>query len=259
MHTNGESIEEREDMFPLIEELRKPFQVLLEKMREKINRGTYRWIIGDDASGRILTLIMNGVVKALYKERGFDEPTTHFFAGGGKEYPKKIDKMEEEMRRYLLQQSAREIRGALWRRKGKVRRALQTILDWIPPYTENDPVGNKEALVVTECIYTGEHIAPIAQSLRRIGIPFDVATMRSRYGREKEYLPAERVFDGQAMTDNVYGKHQLHGVEKSHKDVHATGMHGDSHRLTMLKARVDGKRLAAALVEWFNRESEPQL
>src|SRR3989344_9337060 len=61
--------------------LEDPLANILEKLRPELERGEYRLIIGDDASGRIPTRIVGEVIKKLSEERGFPRPLVRFIAG----------------------------------------------------------------------------------------------------------------------------------------------------------------------------------
>ncbi|MEW6610397.1 MAG: hypothetical protein AB1352_02075 [Patescibacteria group bacterium] len=51
---------------------------LLFRLKEPIERGDYQYIIGEDTSARIPTLIVNRVLKQLYQERNHPTPYTLF-------------------------------------------------------------------------------------------------------------------------------------------------------------------------------------
>ena len=52
---------------------------LIEKLKENIDKGEYDMLIGDDASGRIPTLILRGIINE--RNRG-SKVKTRFVAGG---------------------------------------------------------------------------------------------------------------------------------------------------------------------------------
>jgi len=58
-------------------------ELILEQARESIDKGEYNILIGDDASGRVPTLIFRRVLQDVYKEKGYDAPKTLFFAPRG--------------------------------------------------------------------------------------------------------------------------------------------------------------------------------
>ena len=88
---------------PEIAELRKPMEKLLLDMRENIERGEYAVIFGDDASGRIPTLLFRKVLTASYEEHGFNVPQTLFFAGKRALSEEKIDKVRGEIVGFLTE------------------------------------------------------------------------------------------------------------------------------------------------------------
>jgi len=98
--STGETKEEKLIKHPEIAELREPIQNLLEQLRDKIDKGEYGVIIGDDASGRIPALILDNVIKSVYQDKGYTKPKTIFFAGskemmglGGEGFVKKKEKI----------------------------------------------------------------------------------------------------------------------------------------------------------------------
>ncbi|MBI5420722.1 MAG: hypothetical protein HZA35_00180 [Parcubacteria group bacterium] len=61
-----------------IVELEEPIQRLLDQLRPHLEKNEYRLIIGDDASGRIPTLIMRKVMDTIYAGLMFDVATIGF-------------------------------------------------------------------------------------------------------------------------------------------------------------------------------------
>ncbi len=150
-------------------------------------------IVGDDASGRIPTLLLSGVVKNVYKTTGKESPTVRFFAG---------DRFNnnEAFATELANRFARE-------------------------FTELASTHGARVLVVTDTINTGAALRPLVAQLARYQIPYDIATigylsptsMTEAVDEEKAYADYDRykkstmdqlggdVFVGMdGMPDSVY-------------------------------------------------------
>ena len=125
---------------------------LIEKLKENIDKGEYDMLIGDDASGRIPTLVLRGIINVRNRKLHPElkpseaETKTRFVAGGRVENDK-------------------ELKSALEKLKLEVK---------------------KKALVVTEYIHTGKSIKRFSNILKELGIPFDIATLKSEFESESD-------------------------------------------------------------------------
>ncbi len=123
--------------------LKEPVTELIEKMKEKIESGSYSLIIGDEASGRIPALLLSAVINKIYEERGFDKLKMLFLAGNKPGLPK----LE-----YFL--------------------VLDSFLD---KHKVELPDAEHSALIVSEYMSTGGRLEPLTQVLRDRGIKYDIA------------------------------------------------------------------------------------
>ncbi len=225
-----------------IEFLRMPLERIIRQLGERIERGEYSLIVGDDASGRIPTNTLWYFLKDVYAAHGAPSPDARFFAGAKKLSGEK------------LREKTRAIREHLERYRDQKKEAGADI---------------RRALVVTDTIASGESLKPIAKALEKMKIPFDIATVGLLVERESErqdlenYLGA-RIFAGSSGgTPGIYDKQSLAGVTKNRQDVFARPARelwedaedeGEAAREVQRyinEAREDSHTLAADLYAWF--------
>ncbi len=250
-----------------IAELREPIQTLLEKLRDKIDNGEYNLIIGDDASGRIPTLIFEKIIRNIYRERGFKSPDTIFIAGSGQAgigQEDKTQKLKELFSKY---------------KKGK--RILK-------PERKEDLTKIK-ALVITDVIQTGKSLQPLGTALKENKIDLDIATVGRWFLSDWQIAYEERLggkiySGGELGAPSIYQKSELSGVVKNPKDVFAEPLKEMSKdrpkkakeylyidynlkemskdrpkkaaeiQQTIQEARKDVKILADELIEWYKKK-----
>lgn len=269
-----EDIEKPEDVQPAPEELkeikyeeianlREPLEIILWQLRRRIEQGSFRVLIGDDASGRIPTLILRKFIQQRYKELGFDLPQTFFLAGtrsyegirNNEEMQHKkgrmtdflshleIERIEAQQAPNVLQQISRMFRG-----RNKIS----------PMPAKMD----EKVLIVTDTIESGESLTPLVEGLNQAGIRYDIATI-GMLGDQKEL---ERKFGVPITTGNyhlprIYGRHRLAGVEKVRTDLFSkpAWTAGEEDRLEMRKkvvtAREDITILSQELLDWYHRNT----
>jgi hypothetical protein len=213
---------EFEDTFVELESLILP---LVKKLKESIDKGEYDMLIGDDASGRIPTLILRGVINDRNRKLNPDlkssesEIKTRFVAGG-------------QLR------SIEQLKSAIEKLRPEVK---------------------KKALVVTEYIYSGKSMERFSSILKNLNIPFDIATLkseftsngsnfqrflnelrdigeflgiadpRSEFGQDNIIIPKNSKFyygkraseEDQEEAPLIYDKPEMSGVEKNIKEPYA--------------------------------------
>lgn len=163
-----------------IEELAKPIRTIVEQLRPAIDGGQYGAIIGDDASGRIPTLIFRKIISTVYQRSGWDSPQTLFLAGSrnAKSPPdKRVD-----IQKYLSQH-------------------LKT--------TGKLPENRSRVLLVTDTIVTGSSLRPMTESLKNMAQEFDIATVAFDSDSDdlkilEEKLGAKIFFGETDKTPNIY-------------------------------------------------------
>lgn len=137
----------KENPFLHFEELIIPIQELLKNMRDSINKGEYGTIIGEDASARIPTLILNNVINDIYKENKFEPIQLMFIAGSS---------------------------SGLLDAFGKTSEKQKKIEEYLLKYLKNK---NKKVLISTEYIYHGDGLKPLVNALRENNISYDISTV----------------------------------------------------------------------------------
>lgn len=68
--------------FVEIADLEAPLRRIIEQLKERLKRGDYGLIIGDDASGRIPAIILGNFIKKISEQNGLNGPETIFIPGG---------------------------------------------------------------------------------------------------------------------------------------------------------------------------------
>lgn len=170
-------------------------EIIINQIQEKILHHDYSFVIGDDASGRLPALLFSRLLTNIYEKDGIEKPETRFLAGSrnltGQEAIDKEKMIEDYLREQVLPEVAR--------RKGKV-------------------------LIVTDTIYTGKSLKPLADALYSLKIPFEVATLRFIPGYASKNTKGSclraRIYAGE-LSSEIYGRSDLSGVHKDEKSLHA--------------------------------------
>mgnify|MGYP001561084624 CR=1 FL=1 len=240
-------------MHPEIAELEEPIQKLLEQLRERIDRGDYQLIIGDDASGRIPARIMHQALQEIYKEKGLKEPDIRFFAGSGgsdiRPSYEDCDKKTHDIAEYLSRYAA----------------GLPTYKD-APQKASFPEKTMRRALIVTDTIVTGDSLVPIVNALKNNGIAYDIAAIgRYGYTRQDEKLlgsPENKIFHAQSHVPAIDQARHISGVYKRTEDVFSRKITTPKYegperkrevQQIINEAREDAKKIADELVEWYQK------
>ncbi len=232
--SEGENKESKELLYE-IEELREPIEKILLGLKERIDRGEYGLIVGEDVSGRIPTRIFEWVLRELYQIKGARKPPqVRFFAGSTNN-----SERQKENKKNLMIEVFNE------------RKARNLIL--------------RRALVVTDTIMTGRSLKPICDALTIAGIPFDIASIGllptepgsdiGKSAKEKEL--GGHIFYGTKYTPSIYHDKSLQGVQKHSGDLYSEyngSFTEDDGTNKMTMAREDAKILASELVQWYNQQ-----
>jgi len=174
--------------------LENPTKKIIEQLQERIEKGEYGIIVGDDASGRVPTLILGGFLKRIYEVKKIPLPKIIFIPGGQKQTPVFV----EQLRRHL----------------------------------ENFGfTGQSRVLIVTEFIATGYTLGTLSRGLKTLGFEFDIATiglfeeqnekMRGELGIDTLVVSGEyeRVSGGTLnFTPLIYKDKFMTGVKKVWKE-----------------------------------------
>ncbi len=242
-----------------IKALEKPMINILDQMREKIDTRQYDSILGDDASGRIPTLILSRAIKNIYKKRGQEKIPAFFVAAGGSgSDPTFFSEV-----------------GGPPGDSGVYEERLAAIEKYVGEIKEE--LG-KRALVVTDFIDTGATIANLGRILKKQNIKFDVASIAVTSKFSRGDLPSDsRLFAGGKerwisglfsvfFQPKIYGKSRLSGLMTSkvlkENEVFAKPYKflNKKDREKFLQSRRDSYRLADKLTEhYFKNEFEREI
>lgn len=221
------------------------FATLTKKLTPALKNHEYNIFIGDDAAGRLPTLVIGGLFKEAYKEDKMLPPKIYFFSAGRHLY------YDESIRRDI----AEHIRKLVAKEK-------------INP-------NRDRILLVTEYMQLGESMAKFVQTLKDNEIFCDVATLTCALSpeiyRDQEYsgpivyhpeFRNLRIFTGQEFLRGIQGEdipfqdsREHAGVESDHeKNIFAVVKKGNSREIAT--ARRDVKKMIAYLKQIYDREKE---
>ncbi len=167
--------------------------------------GSYGLVVGDDTSGRLPALILRAIMNRVRERDGHPKVPIVFLQTGSYKW------LSEER-----QEKAWARRAEIWSR-----------------------LAGQRALVVTEYMATGEHLAQFSKLLGEAAIPFDVATLGSE-GLSSKVIATSQVPDDTHIFDGeggllLYRKPHLTGL--SHEK------HGEPKRERVPRECVAAARL----------------
>jgi len=174
----------------MVRELEGPILSIVEQLRPEIEKGEYKLILGDDASGRIPTFIIGHVCKTIYEANNMRPPLVRPIAGSSK-----LNRSDENKK---LNMVAAQI--------GKMKATATR-------YFGND-LG--KVLIMTDTITGGSSVGVLIEALRENDWKADVATIGiTPGGKIKKTL--ERDWDSRIVyamegTPEIYGRTNLSGV-----------------------------------------------
>lgn len=231
-----------------IAELREPIQELLLQLKEKIDSGEYNLIIGDDASGRIPTLIFERILRNVYREKGFKLPDTIFVAGSGS-------------RRAAIEQEGKTQKlNELFDKYKKGEKTFKS--------ERKENLDKIKALVITDTIETGTSLRPLSNALKQNRIDFDIATIGKwfplNWQKEREKRLGGKIYWGEGGgAPMIYQRASLSGVFKEPEEVFAKPLKGSSMSFAfggdekiqkeIEEARKDARILAEELIGWYKK------
>ena len=190
--------ESNEIVIEEIAELEHPLEVLIGKIRDRIEAGEYGLVLGIDSSGRAPALIMGEFIKKVYEKKGDESPQISFLAGAGSI----DDPIKSSLRKF---------------KKKKIE-------EWAK-YNGLDERFNKKVLVVDDTIIDGTSIKPIIEVLRKMNIEVDVAVVGSQASRgigdvldadvfEGEYYVHKGMYTRKNFVPSIWGRKDISGVIK---------------------------------------------
>ncbi len=209
-----------------IEQIEYPLKEILRTLRPEIERGTYRVIIGDDASGRLPTLVLGQVIGAVYQKQGLEKPISRFIAGSTQ--LKEKDKTSRDTK------------------KEEVKNHIARIADDAGITSEGMPMflkslgvlpKDKKVLIVTDTIETGESVKFLLKALAANNLSADVVTITDLGGeprKSRRISGAEVHNGGMIFVPGIYNKSFISGVTKNPEELFATPLRisrGDSSKV----------------------------
>ncbi len=192
---------------------------------ESIMLGKYNLIVGEGASSRIPTLIMNKFVNEIYKEKGHKKPGVVFVSGPGAgkddENPEISEKRSAYFKNYLQQKKMADM--------------------------------DINALVVTEEIGSGKSLEVLISALQKNNINYEIAALagisKETKNRLKEKLNVWVYAPQKPAGSSIYNAPYLAGVVKGFNKIELKKVYGVQE--TVSQARKDADFVAAELVEEF--------
>lgn len=240
-----------------VSELESPLKEIILGIKERIDRGDYSLIIGDDASGRIPALILGRFIQDISKDNGHKVPRIVFIPGkiwtkeGWDEYPE--DPMDD-------------VPGAYYRRFSddidEYGLELQSELE--KNLSKYGADKNKRILIVTEIVQTGDTLG-WTHLLTDLGYTIDIATILNDYRGSQgrlEQLKNIEIIDGGSVRSSlssnarapvVYNRKGLSGVEK-HGYINNTEVikrDNPAVQAKLNRIREDAYKLSQGLEEWY--------
>lgn len=169
------------------------------QLSEKLKKGEYQLIIGEDASGRIPALIFFQIAKRYAQDFEQETPKLIFLAGSRKH----ADKKEKQAR------TEKELKSKF----SKMGKKVEDI---------------NRAIIVTEHVYSGHSPRAIIWALQNLEIGVDLATL-SRDGAKPvsetiETLGVDNLYFGEQATSNwraIFGNERLSGVYKQPENIYS--------------------------------------
>lgn len=183
------------EQLEILWQLEKPLNKILKQLRRDIDKGSYAFILGDDASGRIPTLIIGEVLKEVYRDKGLKLPLVRFVAGSTGLHQRDQEKKRTE----VIKQVGR-----------------------IQDDVSREDFKGAKALIVTDTITSGQSVSMLLDAMGENKVDADVATIgisgtALRGGKKKlERKYKTKIVYGMEETPQIYpwGEKGLAGVIK---------------------------------------------
>ncbi len=234
-----EKQDEKEVVFGEVAELELPIKIIIEKIESRIENGEYGLIIGDDASGRILTLILGNFIKKISEMKRLDKPNIIFIPG--------------RLRRRILGRD----------------NDIKELEEHVSSFGASK---DKRVLIVTDTVLTGDSLKTLVAVLHEIGFTCDIATIgvetdeKDLLERDSNLQHAE-IISGEYYTEDnfmphtpgLYREKTLSGVTKKAGKIKSTTLKSsgsDKDERGMIQdqinqAREDAGIVTDHLVSWY--------
>lgn len=240
--------QDRQDVvFEEVAELELPIKIIIEKIQSRIEAGEYGLIIGDDASGRIPTLILGNFIKKISEQRGLYKPNIIFIPG--------------------------KLRSRIFGRDND-RKELE---EYVGKFGAD---RDKRILIVTDTILTGDSLKTLVSVLHKIGFICDIATIGVETDEEDsedlldrdfnlehaEIISGEYYTEDSVMpnTPKIYREKTLSGVTKKTGQTKSTTIKsGESYedekemiQDQINQARKDANIVVGHLIDWYKSQKQ---
>jgi len=206
------------------------------EMKDKISRGDYKCLIGDDASGRLSTLLWRDFLNRINSENDGEPVDTYFLAGSRfidfEERQEKIKDLTEYLKSLNLESKLEN---------------------------KNDTV-----LITTDTIQTGQSLVPLTQALGNLGIKYEIMTNVLFEETPQYMLEANlgcKIHYGELRNNDIapktYGDMTISGVTKDSKDLFARrinikGLYGVSSHDVLSESRKLVPAAGQKLVDYYH-------
>lgn len=214
------------------EDSREQFVSLVRQLTPAIDNHEYDLVIGDDASGRLLTLVIGGLIKEVYKKDKIESPKILFLAGG-RRTSQDVETQREK-----------------------------NIINYLETKFKNEKIdaSKTKTLFCTEYISSGRTMNEMVKILQQVGISPDIAALLLC----TECYPAlkdKKVYAGHkaeiAYPTSFWKNYSAAGVQQDiHNEERIFSKRTKINRSTALKARRDVKRMIDYLKQIYDREKE---
>ncbi len=237
---------EREDLHALEE----PITKIINELRPQIETGQYKIILGDDASGRIPTLIMGRIIQKLYEAKGYPPPLIRFIAGSTKLYDEEMEQEKlEEVEKHL-----RRIKSEIYGKSSEPEPSKTSFWGRLAPRsvryrTQEKRKPTPSVLIVTDTIASGRSVDMLSRGLKKNALRGDIASIgivfdsEDKKGLEKKF--GGRIIGGMWDVPSIYGKHKLSGVNKAPRELFARPMVKDPDFTEPIQQKINESRKVA--------------
>jgi len=206
----------------IVGNLQEPMKKMIEPVLENIKNGYYQLLIGDDASGRIPTLIARNFINKIYQQNSHPKISTQFIAGSTIKCKDWDSKNPFSIFNEYLSNST--IESLVIRKEEKITKYLKKL-------KEASPVNILNALVITDFIESGFGLVPLTKAIHENNINSTILTVRcaAYHGLKKKKKKLEERLSGKVFIgkkgdspSGIYNKEKISGITKYFSDLHST-------------------------------------
>jgi hypothetical protein len=197
-------------------DIEEPLERLTAELLPHVKQGEYSCLVGDDTSGRIPTLVLRKVINSEYAKIGLPPIPTYFFHGNLSE-----------------------------RKKAELGRRLHDV---------QVTRSKTKALVITEYMQNGGHVANIKAMLDMAKVKFAVASIALAMPKDSyrgALTRAVQIFSGDEGLDKgrvprIYGETSLTGISKDYRRV----FKDKDARIKVIEARQNVNAISNSLIAY---------